>query len=73
MEGETVGIYDASFPDDQQFIMNNISVVWAHGLLEVTKFFVVVSINFKGHAHFFVKYNMMLQLSFCQGACVRVQ
>uniref|UniRef100_A0A3B5QDW1 Extracellular calcium-sensing receptor-like n=1 Tax=Xiphophorus maculatus TaxID=8083 RepID=A0A3B5QDW1_XIPMA len=34
MEGETVGIYDATFPDDQQFIMNNISVVWANGLLE---------------------------------------
>uniref|UniRef100_A0A3B5LX17 G-protein coupled receptors family 3 profile domain-containing protein n=1 Tax=Xiphophorus couchianus TaxID=32473 RepID=A0A3B5LX17_9TELE len=29
MEGETVGIYDATFPDDRQFIMNNISVVWA--------------------------------------------
>ncbi|XP_038149417.1 extracellular calcium-sensing receptor-like [Cyprinodon tularosa] len=35
MKGETVGIYDASFPDDQQFIMNNISVVWANGLLEM--------------------------------------
>lgn len=72
MEGETVGIYDATFPDDQQFIMNNISVVWANGLLEVMSLF-VVSINFIGHDRFFVKYNIMLQLSLCQGTCVRVQ
>ncbi|KAM4742053.1 extracellular calcium-sensing receptor [Anableps anableps] len=34
VEGETVGIYDSSFPNDHQFIMNNIPVVWANGLLE---------------------------------------
>ncbi|XP_047246789.1 extracellular calcium-sensing receptor-like [Girardinichthys multiradiatus] len=35
MKGETVGVYDASFPEGQQLIMNNISVAWANGLLEV--------------------------------------
>ncbi|XP_027900617.1 extracellular calcium-sensing receptor-like [Xiphophorus couchianus] len=43
MEGETVGIYDATFPDDRQFIMNNISVVWANGLLEIMSLFAPVS------------------------------
>ncbi|XP_017280160.1 extracellular calcium-sensing receptor-like [Kryptolebias marmoratus] len=35
MEGKTVGIFDASLQDDNQFIMNNISVVWGNGLTEV--------------------------------------
>uniref|UniRef100_A0A3Q2QW09 G-protein coupled receptors family 3 profile domain-containing protein n=1 Tax=Fundulus heteroclitus TaxID=8078 RepID=A0A3Q2QW09_FUNHE len=35
MEGETVGFYDDSLPDDQQFLMDNISVAFANGLLEV--------------------------------------
>uniref|UniRef100_A0A3Q0RFL0 G-protein coupled receptors family 3 profile domain-containing protein n=1 Tax=Amphilophus citrinellus TaxID=61819 RepID=A0A3Q0RFL0_AMPCI len=32
MEGRTIGIYDASFPDRQQLIMNNNTVVWGNGL-----------------------------------------
>lgn len=35
MEGATVGIFDASLQDDNQFIMSNISVVWGNGLTEV--------------------------------------
>ncbi|KAM9318694.1 extracellular calcium-sensing receptor-like [Pholidichthys leucotaenia] len=34
MEGKTVGIYDASLPESQQFIMNRIPVVWGNGLTE---------------------------------------
>ncbi|MED6284437.1 hypothetical protein CHARACLAT_019159 [Characodon lateralis] len=35
MKGETVGVYDASFPEGQQLIVNSISVAWANGLFEV--------------------------------------
>ncbi|XP_068593221.1 extracellular calcium-sensing receptor-like [Cebidichthys violaceus] len=31
MEGVTVGIYDASLPEIDQFILNNIPVVWGNG------------------------------------------
>ncbi|XP_022625369.1 extracellular calcium-sensing receptor-like [Seriola dumerili] len=34
MDGITVGIYDASFPESRQFIMNKIPVVWGNGLTE---------------------------------------
>uniref|UniRef100_A0A672Z4Q2 G-protein coupled receptors family 3 profile domain-containing protein n=1 Tax=Sphaeramia orbicularis TaxID=375764 RepID=A0A672Z4Q2_9TELE len=30
MEGVTVGVYDASFPESHQFIMNDIPVVWSN-------------------------------------------
>ena len=36
MEGVTVGIYDASLAESNQFLMNNISVVWGDGHTEVT-------------------------------------
>lgn len=36
MEGRTIGIFDASLPERNQFIMNNIRVVWGSGLTEVT-------------------------------------
>ncbi|XP_026169376.1 extracellular calcium-sensing receptor-like [Mastacembelus armatus] len=32
MEGITIGIYDASLPESQHIIMNNIPVVWGNGL-----------------------------------------
>ncbi|XP_025754194.1 extracellular calcium-sensing receptor-like [Oreochromis niloticus] len=35
MEGRTIGIFDASLPERNQFIMNNIRVVWGSGLTEV--------------------------------------
>lgn len=35
MEGVTVGIYDASLPENDQFIMNNIPVFRGKGLTEV--------------------------------------
>lgn len=35
MEGVTVGIYDASRPDSNQFIMNSIPVVWGNELNKV--------------------------------------
>lgn len=35
LEGETVGILDASLSEEFQFIMKNISVVWGNGLTEV--------------------------------------
>ncbi|XP_041795945.1 extracellular calcium-sensing receptor-like [Chelmon rostratus] len=35
MEGVTVGIYDASLPESQQFVMNNIQIVWRNGLTEM--------------------------------------
>ncbi|XP_072247808.1 extracellular calcium-sensing receptor [Leuresthes tenuis] len=35
MEGKTIGIYDASLPDDLHFIMNNIPLVWCNGMTEV--------------------------------------
>ncbi|XP_059931751.1 extracellular calcium-sensing receptor-like [Gadus macrocephalus] len=35
MEGVTVGIYDASLAENNQFLMNNISVVWGGGHTEV--------------------------------------
>ncbi|XP_040929517.1 extracellular calcium-sensing receptor-like [Betta splendens] len=35
MEGVTVGIYDASLPDTNQFIMNNIPIVWGNELNKV--------------------------------------
>jgi hypothetical protein len=38
MEGVTVGIYDASLAENNQFLMNNISVVWGDGHTEVTFF-----------------------------------
>ncbi|XP_039478302.1 extracellular calcium-sensing receptor-like [Oreochromis aureus] len=34
MEGRTIGIFDASLPERNQFIMNNIRVVWGNGLTE---------------------------------------
>lgn len=37
MEGVTVGIYDASLRESNQFIMNNIPVVWGNGLTEVKR------------------------------------
>ncbi|XP_041654144.1 extracellular calcium-sensing receptor-like [Cheilinus undulatus] len=35
MEGVTVGVYDASLPESNQFITNNIPVVWGNGLIKV--------------------------------------
>ncbi|XP_077578119.1 extracellular calcium-sensing receptor-like [Stigmatopora nigra] len=35
MEGVTVGVYDASQPDGNQFIMNNILMVWGNGQSEM--------------------------------------
>lgn len=35
LEGATIGIYDASLPENHEFIMGNISVVWGSGLTEV--------------------------------------
>uniref|UniRef100_A0A8C6KB17 G-protein coupled receptors family 3 profile domain-containing protein n=1 Tax=Nothobranchius furzeri TaxID=105023 RepID=A0A8C6KB17_NOTFU len=35
LNGETVGIFDASLPDDHQFILNSIPVVWGNDLTEV--------------------------------------
>lgn len=37
MEGRTIGIFDASLPERNQFVMNNIPVVWGNGLTEVTQ------------------------------------
>ncbi|MGH0143042.1 UNVERIFIED_CONTAM: hypothetical protein FKN15_077586 [Acipenser sinensis] len=34
----TVGLYDASLPEGQQFIMNNVSVVWAGGQDKISHF-----------------------------------
>ncbi|XP_041851051.1 extracellular calcium-sensing receptor-like [Melanotaenia boesemani] len=35
MEGETVGIYDASLPEEHEFIMTSNPVIWSNGLNEV--------------------------------------
>ncbi|XP_063348575.1 extracellular calcium-sensing receptor-like [Pelmatolapia mariae] len=35
MEGRTIGIFDVSLPERNQFVMNNIPVVWGNGLTEV--------------------------------------
>lgn len=36
-EGRTVGIYDASLPEDHQFIMSDEPIVWGNGEMEVKK------------------------------------
>ncbi|XP_039616001.1 extracellular calcium-sensing receptor-like [Polypterus senegalus] len=33
----TVGYYDSAFPEEKQFVMNNISIVWATGQNEIPK------------------------------------
>lgn len=48
MEGETVGIFDTSLQDDNQFIFNNISVVWGNGLTKVRNKSIIL-----GHVHNF--------------------
>lgn len=68
MEGETVGIYDASFPDEHQFIMNNLSLIWANDLLEVMTFFETAWMFFC-----LIHYNV-IQLSLClKGAYLGLQ
>lgn len=36
MKGATVGIYDASLPENHQFIMNSIPVSWGSGQTQVS-------------------------------------
>lgn len=37
LEGATVGIYDASHPENHQFIMGNVPIVWGNGEMKVKK------------------------------------
>lgn len=37
LEGQTVGIYDASLPKDHQFIISDELIVWGNGEMEVKK------------------------------------
>lgn len=37
LEGATVGIYDASLPENHQFLMSDVPIVWGNGETEVKK------------------------------------
>lgn len=37
LEGQTVGIYDASLPENHQFIMSDVPIVWGTDEMEVKK------------------------------------
>lgn len=35
LEGQTVGIYDASLPENHQFIMSDVPIIFGNGEMEV--------------------------------------
>lgn len=35
LEGQTVGIYDASLPENHQFIMSDVPIIFGNGKMEV--------------------------------------
>lgn len=39
LEGKTVGIYDASLPENRQFILSDVPIIWGNGKMEVKKHF----------------------------------